>query len=374
MTTKPIGLYVHIPFCVRKCNYCDFCSYPTSRLEAGAEESYVDALIEEISSYKREEPISVDTVFFGGGTPSLLSVRSFEKILFAIRQDFAIDRDAEITIEANPGTLTEEKLRVYKSSGVNRLSIGLQSIHENELKKLGRIHNYSDFLEGYALARKVGFENISVDLMYGIPEQTVESFEKTLDEVMALSPEHISAYGLIVEEGTPFCDNQESLALPDEDTECDMYELACKKLRSAGYSHYEISNYARQNRESRHNLHYWHSDEYIGVGVSAHSYFEGCRFSNSRDFAKYVASFKSVASVQSSSSDTAFEYAMLAFRLSEGLSLAEYEARFLHSFTEGKEEKIRRYISLGYMTQNGDRLALTERGLYVSLAILSDLL
>ena len=374
MIIKPRGLYVHIPFCVRKCNYCDFCSFSISDVGLGAENAYVDALIEEISSYKREEPISVDTVFFGGGTPSLLSVRSFEKILFAIRQAFAIDRDAEITIEANPGTLTEEKLRAYKLAGVNRLSIGLQSIHENELKKLGRIHKYPDFLEGYALARKVGFENISVDLMYGIPEQTVESFEKTLDEVIALSPEHISAYGLIVEEGTPFFDNQESLALPDDDTECDMYELACKKLRLAGYEHYEISNYARQNRESRHNLHYWHSDEYIGVGVSAHSYFEGCRFSNSRDFAKYVASFKSVASVQSSSSDTAFEYAMLAFRLSEGLSLAEYEARFLHSFTEGKEEKIRRYISLGYMKLSDGRLSLTERGFYVSLAILSDLL
>ena len=374
MIIKPRGLYVHIPFCVRKCNYCDFCSYSISDVGLGAESAYVDALIEEIASYKREEPISVDTVFFGGGTPSLLSVSSFEKILSAIRQAFAIDCDAEITIEANPGTLTEEKLRAYKSAGVNRLSIGLQSIHENELKKLGRIHNYADFLEGYALARKVGFENISVDLMYGIPEQTVESFEKTLDEVIALSPEHISAYGLIVEEGTPFFDNQESLSLPDEDTECDMYELACKKLSLAGYMHYEISNYARAERQSRHNLHYWRSDEYVGVGVSAHSYFEGCRFSNSRDFAKYAESFKSVASVHSSPSDTAFEYAMLALRLSEGLSLAEYEVRFLHSFTEGKEEKIRRYISLGYMKLSDGRLSLTERGFYVSLAILSDLL
>ena len=374
MITKPRGLYVHIPFCIKKCNYCDFCSYPISKVGREAEEAYVDALIKEIDSYKREEPIRVDTVFFGGGTPSLLSVRSFEKIFAATRQAFELDSDAEITIEANPGTVSEEKIRVYKAVGANRLSIGLQSIHENELKKLGRIHDYADFLTGYGLARKLGFENISVDLMYGIPEQTTESFGKTLDAVIALSPEHISAYGLIVEEGTPFFNNRNSLVFPDEDTECDMYELACGKLRGAGYTHYEISNYAKTGRESRHNLHYWHSDEYIGVGVSAHSYFEGSRFSNSEDFAEYIENFKSVSDVEPTADEGEFEYAMLALRLSEGLSLSEYESRFLHSFTNGREAAIRRYIDLGYMTLLDGRLALTERGFYVSLAILSDLL
>ena len=374
MITKPRGLYVHIPFCVRKCNYCDFCSYPVCELGREAEEAYICSLISEIKSYKREEPICIDTVFFGGGTPSLLSTYSIGKIFVAIRSTFAIAPGAEITLEANPGTLTEEKLRAYKAVGVNRLSIGLQSIRENELKKLGRIHNCSNFLESYALARKVGFENISVDLMYGIPEQTLDSFRETLDGVIALSPEHISAYGLIVEEGTPFFDNRDKLNLPDEDTECDMYALACDRLRSRGYSHYEISNYAKPGRESRHNLHYWHSDEYIGVGVSAYSYFDGHRFCNSRDFAQYLKNFKSVSSFETAENSGEFEYAMLAFRLSEGLSLEDYEARFSKSFTDGRETAIRRYIDLGYMTLQDGRLALTERGFYLSNAILADLL
>lgn len=374
MTTKPRGLYVHIPFCQKKCNYCDFCSYPLCELGNEAEEAYVDALAREIASYKREEPICVDTVFFGGGTPSILTPRNLQKIFSAIRASFAIASGAEITLEANPGTLTEEKLRAYRAQGVNRLSIGLQSIHENELKKLGRIHDYSDFLKSYTLAREVGFENISVDLMYGIPEQTLESFGETLDEIIALSPEHISAYGLIVEEGTPFFDNRGKLSLPDEDTECDMYGLACDRLRSAGYSHYEISNYAKPYRQSRHNLHYWHNDEYIGVGLSAHSYFENRRFCNSKDFMQYLKNIHHVSSLESTLDDVAFEYAMLALRLSEGFSLADYELRFLHSFTDGREAAIRRYIDLGYMTLNDGRLALTERGFYVSNAILSDLL
>ncbi len=374
MTTKPIGLYLHIPFCIKKCSYCDFCSYPASELGREAEESYVKALIGEIESYKRKEVICVDTVFFGGGTPSLLSTDSLEKIFSAIRSTFAIAHESEITLEANPGTLTEEKLCAYRAQGVNRLSMGLQSIHENELKKLGRIHSYSDFLTGYALARKVGFNNISVDLMYGIPDQTLDSFRETLDMIIALTPEHISAYGLIVEEGTPFFDNCNRLNLPDEDAECDMYALACDRLRSAGYSHYEISNYARAGRESQHNLHYWHSDEYIGVGVSAHSYFENRRFSSSRDFSEYLKDFKSVSSVEPAADEGAFECAMLALRLSEGLSLADYESRFSHSFTDGREADIRRYIDLGYMTLRDGRLALTERGFYVSNAILSDLL
>ena len=371
MTTKPIGLYVHIPFCVRKCNYCDFCSYPERDVSDFRRAYYIDALIREIRGYKREERIAISTVFFGGGTPTLLEPRELERIFEAIRDVFDILPAAEITLEANPGTVTEQKLSAYRRFGVNRISIGLQSIHENELKKLGRIHSYDDFLQTYRLARTAGFDNISVDLMYGIPEQTLSSFAETLDGIISLGPEHISAYGLIVEEGTPFYAEREGLEIPDEDTECDMYELACERLSGTGYSHYEISNYAKEGRASEHNLHYWRREEYIGVGVAAHSYFGGVRYSNCESLSSYI---QGLAPEEESDTNAAFEYAMLALRLAEGLSLSDYASRFSHSFLLGREEAIDRFVTLGYMSRTKDRLALTDRGMYVSNAILSELL
>ena len=370
MTTKPIGLYVHVPFCERRCSYCDFCSYAVSSLDSSVRERYFDALVDEILSYKREEPIAVDTVFFGGGTPSLLTVSEAEKIFAAIEKSFRVLPHAEITLEANPGTVTEEKLLAYKRLGVNRLSIGLQSIHENELKKLGRIHNFEEFLESYRLARELGYDNIGIDLMYGIPEQTSESLRETLDTVASLSPEHISAYGLIVEEGTQFFRERDTLMLPDEDTECDMYELTVSRLSELGYSHYEISNYAKEGRESRHNLHYWRAEEYIGVGVSAHSYFGGERYFNTDSIYEYSTG----AAREVEACDVELEYAMLRLRLAEGFSLDGYERRFSRSFTEGREEKLRHLERLGYLRREGGRVALTDRGMYVSNAILSDLL
>ena len=371
MIVKPIGLYVHVPFCVRKCAYCDFCSYPEAGISATSREEYIDTLAEEIRGYKREERIALDTVFFGGGTPSLLSPKEMEKIFSAIEDTFDVLPGAEITLEANPGTLSGEKLRAYKSLGVNRLSMGLQSIHENELKKLGRIHDYTDFLECFKLARASGFENISVDLMYGIPEQTLDSFGKTLDSVIALSPEHISAYGLIIEEGTPFFEMRESMALPGEDNECDMYELALARLSAAGYSHYEISNYAKEEKASRHNLHYWRREEYVGVGVAAHSFFDGERYSNPASLDAYLRGDRRHIDTET---DASFERAMLAFRLAEGLSLSDYEKEFSHSFLDGREDAIERFAALGFIKRRGDRLALTDSGMYVSNAILAELL
>ena len=371
MTTKPIGLYVHVPFCVRKCAYCDFCSYPESGVSVASREEYISALAEEIRGYKRAERIALDTVFFGGGTPSLLSHAEMRKIFSAIADTFDVLPNAEITLEANPGTLTEEKLRAYKSLGVNRISIGLQSIHENELKNLGRIHSCTEFFESFKMARASGFENISVDLMYGIPEQTLDSFGKTLDAVIALSPEHVSAYGLIIEEGTPFFNCRESLPLPTEDNECDMYELAVAKLRAAGYSHYEISNYAKTGRASRHNLHYWRREEYVGVGVAAHSFFDGKRYSNPASLDAYLSGDRRHVDTET---DASFERAMLAFRLAEGLSLSDYEKEFSHSFLDGREDAIERFVALGFIKREGDRLALTDSGMYVSNAILAELL
>lgn len=375
MTTKPIGLYVHVPFCVKKCNYCDFCSYPYEDLGSDVRDRYLNEIVSEIESYGQHgKCITVDTVFFGGGTPSLLRPSELERIFVAIRKSFNLLETAEITLEATPGTINAKTLSEYKTLGVNRLSIGLQSIHENELKKLGRIHSFDDFLKSYCLARECGFDNVSVDLMYGIPDQTVESFSKTLDKVISLAPEHISAYGLIIEAGTPFYSCYDRLSLPSEDAECDMYEFACDKLRRAGYSHYEISNYAKIGRESRHNLHYWRDESYIGVGVAAYSYFNGRRFSNPDNINDYLKDRSSVFANDEGIDGEAFEYAMLALRLAEGISLSDYERRFGRSFLSKREEKIKRYVDLGYMSLNEDRLAFTESGFYVSNSLLAELL
>ena len=372
MTTDPIGIYVHIPFCKSKCNYCDFCSYP-SLYEARADE-YVERVITEADGYRKEHPLRVDTVYFGGGTPSLLTPSQLERLLKALREVFDILPDAEITLEANPGTLTEEKAKGYKALGINRISLGVQTIHEKELKSLGRIHTYGDFLTSYKLLRECGFDNISVDLMYGIPHQTTDSFAETLREIILLKPEHISAYGLIIEEGTPFYGMADTLPLPTEDEECEMYYTASRILKDAGYSHYEISNYATPSRESRHNLKYWHDEQYIGLGAAAYSYFGGSRHGNPRSFDEYMSGAP-VEDIDTPDRDgEMFEYAMMHLRLAEGIDLAGYEARFGASFAEGKEDTIEKYKRAGMLTCDEERIALTEQGFYISNSILSELL
>ena len=371
MATDKLGLYVHIPYCVRKCNYCDFCSLPNGRGEVPS--SYVEALCEEISSYKTEPKGVLDTVYFGGGTPSLLSPGQAEKIVLTIRDTFVLSDSLEFTFEANPGTLTEEKARAFKWLGFNRVSLGLQSVHENEMKKLGRIHTYEEFLSSFELLRKVGFDNINVDLMYGIPYQTKDSFRKTLESVIAISPEHISAYGLILEEGTPLYSEKDILPIPSTDEECDMYDLCRQMLRDAGYEHYEISNYAREGKRSRHNLLYWNFDRYIGVGAAAHSFYQGVRSFNTSDVSAYISSPENTRTYDTEL-DLAFEYAMLGLRLIDGFSLSDYKARFGVSFTDGKEAILSRFEEEGLITLSPDRLALTERGFYVSNSILAEIL
>ena len=373
MTTKPIGLYVHIPFCVRKCNYCDFCSFPVDSIPEKAE--YLAALCREIESY-RDREIHIDSIFFGGGTPSLLTPEEMEGVVLSIKKSFVLSSDIEFTVEANPKTLDEKKLLALVRLGVNRLSIGLQSIHENEQKILGRIHNYDDFAEMYTLARRCGIENVNVDLMYGIPEQTMDSFAKTLSSVAELSPEHISLYGLILEEGTPFYERQDGLSLPSEDAECDMYYYAGEFLHKKGYSHYEISNYAKAGRECRHNLKYWRDEEYIGVGPSAYSYFEGKRFGNTRDLREYIdgncAKYDSEEIIDKV--DEAYEFVMLGLRLAEGFSLDEYKRKFGIDFEAGREEILEKFAKEGYLTKEDGRLSLTERGFYVSNTIINELI
>ncbi len=367
-----IGLYVHVPFCVRKCNYCDFCSFPSCDEKIS---SYVNVLCDEIRSYKKNDKIKVNSVFFGGGTPSVLPPDEFSKIFDVIKSSFDVAPNSEITIEVNPGTVNSDKLDAYKSAGVNRLSIGMQTIHENELKILGRIHTYKDFTDTFNVARAKGFDNINVDIMYGIPEQSISSFNKTLDSVIAASPEHISCYGLILEEGTPFFELKNSLRLPSEDEECDMYELAHEKLLSAGYAHYEISNYAKPQKECAHNLKYWKDEEYIGVGLAAHSYFEGKRFANTSDISLYLDNFGiDYRRVENSSvGKDPFEYIMLALRLKEGFSLREYEKIFSERFEDGKELIINRLLAENLIKIEDERLSLTHRGFYLSNYIITEL-
>ena len=371
MTTDRAGLYVHIPFCLKKCDYCDFCSYVG--VSPDVRRRYIDALIREIHSYKREPLTVLDTVFFGGGTPTLLTPDELSRICAAIRESFDTTSVSEFTVEANPKTLDKEKCLALCAQGVNRISIGVQSVHGNELRALGRVHSYGDFLESFRLAKEY-FDNISVDVMYGIPEQTPESFKETLEALCALDIKHISVYGLMLEEGTPLYTSHVSLNMPSEDEECDMYYLAADFLKKAGFTHYEISNYAKDGWQSRHNLGYWRMQDYIGVGLTAASCFDSKRYVNTADFEEYFKADFTNYNRSTDECDGQYEYAMLALRLKDGISLSDYRERFGTDFTLGKEEKIREYSDKGLLNTESGRLHLTEKGFYVSNYILSELL
>lgn len=371
MTTDKIGLYVHIPFCVRKCNYCDFCSYP-GRLDDAAD-AYIDALIKEAELY-RENRYKVDTLYIGGGTPSLLSGEQLSRLILALGSIFDFAKELDFTLEANPGTLDREKALLYRELGVNRISLGVQSIHENELISLGRIHTFEDFLSAYSMLREVGFDNINLDIMYAIPEQTEASLKETLNKLLSLSPEHISAYSLIVEEGTPFYRDRDRLPLPNEDTELNMYRLITDTLRAAGFSHYEISNYAKAGYKSKHNLKYWRCEHYIGLGASAHSYIGKSRYSNPSSLDEYIRGTVRQEKALLSRDDEMLEYAMLRLRLSEGISLSDYEERFGVPFLPARWDKVKGFIDLGYLSLSDDMLAITESGFYVSNYIMAEIL
>ncbi|MBQ4091211.1 MAG: radical SAM family heme chaperone HemW [Clostridia bacterium] len=327
-----MGIYIHVPFCRSKCYYCDFCSQ--TRATEEQRELYVNRLIGEISSYKENgRELVADTVYFGGGTPTLLDAGQLGRILCAVDSVFGIEKNAEITAETNPKTVDAKALRDIRNAGVNRLSIGMQSANDVELRALGRIHTYNDFLVTFSEAREAGFDNISADLMYGIPEQTKESFEHSVRALAALCPEHISSYSLTVEEGTPFYRRRDSLALPDEDRVSDMYLMMSDILRDSGYEKYEISNFAHKGRESRHNVKYWRCEEYIGFGPAAHSFFAGRRYSNSRDIGSYLGG-QDIRSLEPpmSKREAMDEFVMLGMRLSRGIDKAEFSALFGEDF------------------------------------------
>ena len=280
---KPLELYIHIPFCVKKCDYCDFLSGPAGKER---QREYFQALEREIAAVPDFSDREITTVFIGGGTPSVPDPSLVGEMLDQIRNKFFVAPDAEITIEANPGTLYKEKLQIYLEHGINRLSLGLQSPQNRELKILGRIHTWEEFQESFFMARDAGFSNINIDLMSAIPEQTYADWEKNLRTVAGLSPEHISAYSLIIEEGTPF--GERKLKLPDEDTEYRMYENTAGILEEYGFHQYEISNYAKGGRECRHNKGYWQRIDYLGLGLGASSLLKHMRFSNTADMKEYI--------------------------------------------------------------------------------------
>lgn len=383
---RRIGLYVHIPFCLHKCAYCDFCSsVATDKLQMQA---YVDALADHIVNAGKSveaDNVIVDSIYVGGGTPTLLSKKDIEYITDTIYDAFRVTEDAEFTFEANPATLDRAKAKALIDCGVNRLSIGLQSAHDSELESLSRIHTYKDFLNSYKIARKAGFENINVDVMYGIPDQTPESFRATLEAVCDLSPEHISMYGLRIEDGTPFCVHRAELMLPTEDEEYSMFREGRRYLKERGYKHYEISNYAREGFRSKHNYKYWRCEEYIGVGVAAHSFYGGKRYANITDTDRYIsyicaeesdfASIIVASSVeQVDMSELECEYVMLGLRLSEGVVKSEYQRKFGADFDEKYADRIAEYARAGFIIDTDKNCRFSPEGMYVSNSILAEIL
>ena len=372
---KEMGLYIHIPFCIKKCNYCDFLSFQMNEKEM---ESYTEALLKELYAQgKRYKSFQVKTVFIGGGTPSLLPSSLIEKILKAVNKNFDLKKLDEYTIECNPGTLDRNKIKTYKKYGINRVSLGLQSTNENELRMLGRVHNFDDFLETFYILREEGFKNINVDLMSALPGQNKNTWEKTLLTVAALSPEHISAYSLILEEGTPFYDKYCEKDLPDEETDRNMYYKTKNILENMGYLRYEISNFSKAGFECRHNSGYWLRNNYLGCGLGASSMIENTRFTNTRNMDMYLSESSNPESIRTDFNTLTIdeqmeEYMFLGLRMTKGISTLEFEKVFKIMYNDVYGEITRKLIIDGFMEENEERLYLTKKGIDVSNIVLSN--
>ena len=371
-------LYLHIPFCVKKCAYCDFLSFPSGQ---EIQRQYAKRLMEDIGCMGKEYgDIPVDTIFIGGGTPSVLESRLIVDLMEHVNRAFQISDGAEISMEANPGTVTREKLKEYRRAGINRISFGLQSANDRELKLLGRIHTWAEFLESFALARECGFTNLNIDLMSALPGQTCESWKDTLKRVTDLEPEHISAYSLIIEEGTPFGEKYGSeegrKLLPDEDSEREMYHETKRFLRECGYERYEISNYAKPGRECRHSIGYWTGVPYLGLGLGASSYMNGSRFAVSSDMQQYLeekpGTFTDVEKLTKKDMEEEFFY--VGLRMTAGVSLSEFERRFGMSAEEVYPGLMETFVEEKAAEFRGDRFVLTDYGLDVSNYIMAQFL
>lgn len=373
-------LYIHIPFCVRKCAYCDFLSAPADQDTIARYMSVLKKqLVKQAASFQKKK---VDTVFIGGGTPTILLIDQISELLETVQTNYALAKNVEFTVEANPGTLTAGKVRALARGGVNRVSLGLQSASEQELRLLGRIHTYDDFLRSYGLLREGGIRNINVDLMSALPGQTIASYEKTLHQVLSLHPEHISAYSLIIEEGTPFYEQyredeklrdagEEPRLLPSEECERAMYELTGALLSDYGYERYEISNYAKKGHECRHNIGYWTGEEYLGVGLGASSYIEGTRFCNTSDLREYLEEdFAPREAQKLSKNDRMAEFFYLGLRMTAGVAKAEFVRRFGLGAEAVYGEVLKDLVAQQLLEDTGTYYRLTPFGRDVSNQVL----
>ena len=376
-----IEVYIHIPFCVKKCSYCDFLSFSAEKEQR---QLYIDALKKEIGQFGFDMPVR--SVFIGGGTPSVLAAGQITELLDTLRGRAKILPEAEISIEANPGTVDEDKLRAYRAAGINRISFGCQSFHDDELKMLGRIHGRNDILDSFYLARSAGFANINLDLMSAIPGQTLASWEDNLRQAIALGPEHLSAYSLILEEETPLAKNRDLPPLPDEETEREMYRRTGEILSDAGYLQYEISNYAREGYRCRHNLGYWTGVPYVGFGIGAAGFLPGgmlgeteaglfVRYANTGDLSEYLSGKGRFASWEPLDvEERKAEFMILGLRLTEGVAEEEYRQRFGTPLMEDYGMQIEKHLAAGLLVRSGGRLFFSPDGVSVSNAVLVDFL
>ena len=372
MNNKELGIYIHIPYCKKKCNYCDFISYANNASKVA---EYIDSLKKEIESYNLSS-YNITTIYIGGGTPSYIDSKYIEELLKTIKHKLinnkTLWKKIEITIEVNPGTVDINKLKKYKELGINRLSIGLQSTNDTLLKQLGRIHNYQDFLNTYDLAKELGFENINVDLMIGIPNQTIQNIKESLNSIIDKNPNHISVYSLIVEEGTVLQKQlkEEKFKLPEEELERQMYWYVKNTLELKGYKHYEISNFSKKSKESKHNINCWEQKEYIGLGVAAHSYLNNIRYSNITNLDEYIQNWNSqngeknriIQEVQNKI-DKQKEYMMLGFRKIDGIKISKFKEKFLENPIYLFRKELNKLVENGLIEIDLDNIRLTNKGI-----------
>ena len=359
---KELGLYIHIPFCVKKCYYCDFISYCNKNDKI---EEYIKVLKKEINDESEKvSEYKVTTIYIGGGTPSFIDSKYIVDILNIIKGKYNLE-NTEIAIELNPGTVTEEKLLDYKKAGINRLSIGLQETNNDLLKQIGRIHTYEEFLETYNLARKLDFQNINVDLMIGLPNQSIENIKESLNKVITLNPEHISVYSLILEEGTKLYQKYENneIELPDEELERNMYWYVKNTLENNGYNHYEISNFSKKGYESKHNMNCWEQKEYIGFGIHAHSYIDGVRYSNTENLEEYLNNYGKTIHEKQSIVDMKKEYMLLGLRKIDGVSIQKFEEKFVENPIFLFRNQLNKLVEELLLEIDGDIIKLTNKGL-----------
>lgn len=372
MKNKELGIYIHIPFCKSKCYYCDFISYTNKCSQI---EEYIQKVIEEMKQYDLSN-YNVTTIYIGGGTPSFIDGKYIKQLLEELKRKLLNNetkfKDIEITIEMNPGTISKEKLKQYQESGVNRISIGLQSTKDRLLRQIGRIHTYQEFLEAYYLAKEVGFKNINVDLMLGLPNQTIHDLKESLNKIIELNPNHISVYSLIVEEETKIAKllQEGKIELPTEEQERNMYWYVKNQLELNGYHHYEISNFAKEGKESRHNMNCWNQEEYIGFGVAAHSYINNVRFSNTSNIEEYIenmndANYQKNVTIEEKQTleDKRNEFMMLGFRKLDGVNISKFKEKFIENPIFLYRDKLNKLSSEGLIEIDLNHIKLTNKGL-----------